>query len=417
MKKRIIVILALLFVCSFFDMARSEAGQTEIIDRDGFYIVDGTLVRYTGELAPGKEIVLPQEVKMIGKEAFSVSNYLNYSEDMPKEWETYYMKLVIPKGVKLDDNAFRFCISLDIYFGEGIITLDSSAKTDSRCRCKVHFPKTLREVKDFAFSGCIETRIYFNDGLKTIGGSSFEFVTVDNVLPKSLKVIGDKAFMGARFVDRKTVFADDDSLLKVPMLPKGLKRIGAQGLNARKNSKSAKKQFVKIPASVKDIGPEAFGENGTPAYLYKVDKNNKYYWSDKNGWLYSKDKKTLYYAAVDYEHNVIPDYVRNIEFLSLYTALDSDYKEREILKIYFPKKLEKVTRYPGCLYHCAFIFRGDKAPALMKYKGDNAVDYKRDKWLYDKENYFVVKKGLKSKLIKNLKLGNYPESRIKERQA
>lgn len=67
---------------------------------------------------------------------------------------------------------------------------------------------------------------------------------------------------------------------------------------------------------------------------FDVDEKNQHYKSDANGWLYSKDGKTLYYAYRSGSENnlVIPKRVKKIFKYGIH-MYDDDFAPGEVAKI------------------------------------------------------------------------------------
>lgn len=380
------------------------------VDNNEFVINNGILEKYTGSIAEGKEIVLPDTVKSIAKGAFDMKMYTD-SQYIPKEWRISYMKLLIPKNVKVDAGAFDNCISLAITYGKGATDI-VDVKPAEGVECKVYLPEDLKEIKhhtfnDTSFSVRHKVRVYLNEGLEKIGNCSLVGVVTDKNIPKTVKEIGDSAFAGTCFVDKDVVMPVSDNNLRVPVLPSKLEKIGKHFFDYQ--SIRYKADTIIIPASVKYIAPEAFVNASNKSELrVKVAGKNKKYSSDKNGWLYSKDKSVLYHALLMPGKNVIDSKVRKIGKNVLVVGESTDNKT---VKVVFPKKLEKISRYMGEIYHAEYVFNGKKAPVVY---GDNSLEYSYLKMFGGNKDVSVkVPKGCKKEYIRKLHVPKKYQKNIK----
>ncbi len=190
----------------------------------------------------------------------------------------------------------------------------------------------------------------------------------------------------------------------------------------------AEGDVIYIPAKVKYIGKELFAAYSDTSsdryYKYEVSKKNKNYCSDKKGWLYSKDKKTLYYARLVNKKNVIPEGVENIALCALYTPVTVKYNMEGKGTVIFPRTLKVISRYPG-FFRYDMVFKGSKPPKCVKYqKGESkekcgfSIDehhYNDSKILHknhlDKKIY-ISKKANKKEYIKKLGITKKYKSRV-----
>lgn len=136
-----------------------------------------------------------------------------------------------------------------------------------------------------------------NSGLREVGDYALCATSCD--LPDSIQVLGESALWYWR---PQNGF----------VLPKELKEIGDTCFWI--NSGCEPKKPIKIPAGVKKIGENIIQYETLPLPVYgvQVAKRNRYFKSDKNGWLYSKDGSILYYAYCTEKKMVIPQNVKEI---------------------------------------------------------------------------------------------------------
>lgn len=146
--------------------------------------------------------------------------------------------------------------------------------------------------------------LYDNLPVREIASEVFTGATIDKLsLPKSLRVIQDKAFQ----------FVSYDSELTELVIPEGVEEIG----------ESAFEYFVSIetvslPSTLKKIGAGAFRVD-THIKNFRMTKASEAY-CVKSGVLYSADMKTLvqYPWAMEYETYDMPDTVEEVMDLALY---------------------------------------------------------------------------------------------------
>lgn len=377
---------------------------------DEFIINNGTLKKYTGSIEKGKEIVLPDTVKSIAKGAFDMRMYTD-SEYIPEDWRKTYMKLLIPENVKVDEGAFDNCISLAITYEKDVSDI-VDVNPAKGVECKVYLPENLKEIKHHTFNSTSfcdrhKVRVYLNKKLEKIGSNSLKGVVIDKKIPESVKEIGDSAFSATCFVDENVVMPGSDNDLRVPVLPANLKKIGKYAF-AYQNVRY-KVDTITVPASVKYIAPGAFtNESGETELKVKVVDKNRNYSSDKNGWLYSKDKSVLYHALLMPGKNVINQKVRKI-VKNVFIAGES--VGNKTVKIVFPKNLEKISRYMGRIYDAKYVFNGKKAPVVF---GDNNREYNYLKMFgKNKKVSIKVPKGCKKEYIKKLHVPEKYQKNVK----
>ena len=423
MKKRLLLLSLLMCVCMMM-LTPYASAKRKVINKNGCHIVNGVLEKYTGKIKYGKKIVLPKEVKAIGKEAFSVYNYVDDESQITDTMKNCHMKLKVDSNIKINKRAFNECFSIDVTYGEGLKILNSNYRVTPAIGvyCKVYLPKTLRVIKknglrcymskfwgddNSLIERSQEVRIYLNKGLKVIEEGGLAKAIIDKKLPETIEVIGDYTFADAVFVESDIDYPEKVKGIIYPEMPNNLKSIGAYVFNPNLHRSFASEYTINIPAAVENIDVRVFSKSSgkTPCVKYKVDKKNKVYSNDENGWLYSKDKKTLYWANIEKAETVIQDTVENIEFLAfnrLYRNQPS--QESDNINIYMPKKLKKMSRYIGeYMYDYTLHFATKKAPKLTTRNTDDIYEYRRDKILWGNSSV-VVPKGSKEEYVKKWKI-------------
>ncbi|MCR5797625.1 MAG: hypothetical protein K6G63_06875 [Eubacterium sp.] len=105
-------------------------------------------------------------------------------------------------------------------------------------------------------------------------------------------------------------------------LPTSLESMGKQSLICSYGK-------VKISKDVKNISSTSIvwdEETCDTNIGYEVDSENKYYKSDKNGWLYTNDGKTLIYADLEDTDYTIPKGVKTVYKKGLFVGSQLDFR-------------------------------------------------------------------------------------------
>jgi hypothetical protein len=121
---------------------------------DYFIIEDGVLLKYEGE---DKEVVVPNEVKIIGEKAFF--------------WNVNLTNIILPFGItKIGESAFEWCISLEsIVIPSNVTFVGSNAFWDTAGIQNVTFAGTTSQWNAIEFdddwNDCLHvTVIHCTDG-------------------------------------------------------------------------------------------------------------------------------------------------------------------------------------------------------------------------------------------------------------
>lgn len=270
--------------------AKEITNQVFLTQADLFEIEDGVLVRYHGDYSLAGEIILPKEVKEIGSRAFLLSKKLR--ERPIGMLET--LRLTIPKGVKLQQEAFYGSGPLEITLEEGREYVEKHSFYDCtkyHTKLYVKVPDSVKVIEEHAFD--IEhggwLTVDLGDGVEILEKYALQGACCGSI-PSSVREIAKHA-MG----DWGRLPHD---------LPEGVRYLERHFIDLLHGT-------IKIPASVRHIEVGAVKwEEGAIKLGYKVDPANKNYRSDQNGWLYSKDGKTLYFAySLNGQDILIPDSV------------------------------------------------------------------------------------------------------------
>ena len=291
--------------------------HSEIKDEKYFEIKEDVLVKYKGGFLNEGRIILPSRVKRIGKKAFS----LDKKEKKIPSGQLCRVKITIPKDVKLDKYAFDSMGPMSVSFEEGREEIEEyafcNAIIDSnRFESDVYLPNSVKVLKKYCFNTLEWLHVHLGDGVEIVENYALADCDVES-LPDSIIELKDNA-VGLYSI-------------KDGHLPKELKKMGKEcicNMNGR----------VKISKKITQISPGAIvwnEETADTSIGYDVDSENPYYKSDNNGWLYSKDGKTLLFADLQDTHYKIPDGVKRVSRAGLFVNTERDFK----VKI---KGLEKV---------------------------------------------------------------------------
>lgn len=161
----------------------------------------------------------------------------------------------------------------------------------------------VRSVGEYAFSGATMTHIRFPDSISEIGPYAFKDCKnlMVATLPKTLSVIEEGLFEGC------TSLLPNDFDYNWILSGRPIKRIGKRAFADSGLS------FLYIPATVESIDLSAF--DGCEALkVFSVEAGNKHYASGRDNAIYSSDMSTLvYYPKAKKETSItLPDTVKTI---------------------------------------------------------------------------------------------------------
>ena len=171
-----------------------------------FVIKNGILQKYQG---PGGDVIIPDEVKEIGEEAFCGCTSLT--------------GVTIPKGAtEIGSWAFSNCTSLtSVTIPESVTRIGWGAFSDCTSLTSVTIPESVTEIDREAFSGCSKlTSVTIPEGVKKIGANAFSDCKklTSVTIPERVTEIGDEAFFRCSRLTSLTI-------------PKSVKRIGVQAFS------------------------------------------------------------------------------------------------------------------------------------------------------------------------------------------
>lgn len=274
----------------------------------------------------GGKVKIPKDTVAIGEEAFSaIEEHTGSGYELISPIKKIRVK--IPKDVYLERQSFSTMGSADITFEEGRSVIErgafSCAGIAENMDIKITLPSTVKVLQEEAFYHDLSSnnlQINLNEGLDIVEDRALAETTCD--LPSTIRVLGKNALYRWK----------PASKLK---LPNHLEEIGDFCM-CFPAEYAEKMERVKIPASVKKIGinPVSYEYTGPGV---DVDPANPFFKSDKKGWVFSKDEKSMYHRG-DYSGDVIiPEGVENI-----YCDMNTDpHGEGTSTEVVYPKSLKK----------------------------------------------------------------------------
>lgn len=323
----------------------------------GDYKIRGTkIIKYIGGYDTEKTIAIPKNITEIGEMAFSVDYdllFIDQGSNMKK------VSLCIPRNVKLDEDAFNMSGPMNITFEEGRRIIEKRAFRGCSDRLdgykkgfEITLPSSIKSIEMGAFETdfCNDIILHLNEGLVEIGDYALRGTKCK--LPSTVKKLGDYA-LDNRWYDPK---AEGELSGGYVVLPDGLEEIGYRCISIENATKK-----ITIPASVKKIGecPISYINEEAEGGVI-VEKGNRYYKSDKNGWLYTKDGKTLLYAESFRGNLVIPEGVEYVAERSLNLWFNG---VSESQKIILPKSLKKYNR--SAAVNTKVVFQGNPPELVL----------------------------------------------------
>ena len=226
------------------------------------------------------QVVLPESVTHVGKDAFSFCSYLE--------------SIVFPNGVtEIAEGVFESSFKLyNFEYPSGITSIGARAFKDTGV-ISVNLPSGVTSIGDEAFSECALYSLSLNEGLKTIGRRAFKYTrNLSSVtFPSTLETIGDEAFSRCAFTSA--------------ILNEGLSTLGERVFEGCRYLTT-----IRIPSSVTKIGEAPFLDAARVHVVTVASANPNYSASDDV--LYDKNKTVLICCPLLKSEITIPDTVKKI---------------------------------------------------------------------------------------------------------
>lgn len=152
-----------------------------------FIIENGVLIKYVG---PGGDVVIPESVTVIGKNAFRNCEEL--------------LQIILPEGItSIETGAFGRCLSLEtVVLPKTLMEIGTSAFSACGALTSINVPENITRIGDGAFQYCKSLKsILLSEGIKKIGKRTFMACDLSEKLtiPKTVKTIADFAFSDTDF--------------------------------------------------------------------------------------------------------------------------------------------------------------------------------------------------------------------------
>ena len=264
-----------------------------------------------------RTIIIPSTVKRIEKNAFKNNTTLENVIIQEKDGE----------GVEyIGDNAFYGCSNLQtINLPDTITTIAYQCFRFCRKLDNVKLPNNLTTLSTLIFDGCSNLKnIELSENLKTLGDSCLSDTSLTVLrLPSNLNSIGSGALKISTLQEIDTSENNYFEFKNGVLYSKDLKTLvmalsNVTNINMENSvetiqgfafSNCNKLSNINITENVKSIRELAFSNSNLKGIT--VDSNNKYFMSDNNNNLYSKDG-TILYRLFDKGKVTIKDGVENI---------------------------------------------------------------------------------------------------------
>jgi len=243
------------------------------------------------------------------------------------------------------------------FMGKFVTNIGENAFANNKKIKSVFFPSELNIIESLAFSGCSKLKsIHFNKKLKVIGKMSFR--DCDNLesitLPTSIERICKCAFeqcnklssltiLGNVYIENKA-FINCEQLLTVKM-GSNVKNIGNQAFYGCKMLNS-----FEVDGTIDFFGRHVFSSYNLS--ILRIKSNNKYNYKD--GVVFEKDNKRLFFCSNDISKLFIPHNTSVIKFSALEVCknlteiiVDKNNKTYACINgVLYDKKQKKVLFYP-----------------------------------------------------------------------
>lgn len=255
------------------------------ISKERIHIKDNRIIGIDGIYEKEEKLVVPKDVVGIDATALQYKK-----KDGNEQTETFTtsqtLHICIPNKVELKEKNFVGAGPLDIHFEDGREKIGRNVFREAGCngRCfKVTLPNSCKVIGEYAFYD-YQGKLHLNEGLERIEAYALSKTTCD--LPDSVEYLGNHAL--ELWSPEKFTSTPKTADIKDFRLPSSLKYIGDECIEL---SNLYPSNTVVIPKGVEKIGKNAFAyltyadvpKKRMPHVRYKVEKENQWYYSDKDG--------------------------------------------------------------------------------------------------------------------------------------
>lgn len=266
-----------------------------------------------------KEIIIPGTVKVIQRDAFS------YNTEIEKVIMQYGVEsigdaafkgckglteIIMPDSVtEVGNEAFRSCTNLTtVQLSNSLTSLRGWIFGECRNLITINIPSNLTEIGNYAFSACIKLdNIIIPAGVENIGNGAFSSciglynITIDEA--NSTYEIEDGIIY--RKDGTSLIMLAPMSEEEIVTIKEGITQLGAGTLSICTNMKT-----LNLPSTINFISGNTFSGLYLLETINFPSGNNSYMVED--GYLYTKDGKTLIYVAPTKTNIDIKDTVETI---------------------------------------------------------------------------------------------------------
>lgn len=214
-----------------------------------------TIMKFNVESLNGMEsVVLPKNLKVIGKQAFEYNNFTEVplADGLTTIGESAFhgnmlTKVEIPDSVSdMGMGAFAMNNITELKLSKSVTVIPQSAFSMNIRMESITIPDTVTEIGQMAFAGARLTSLTIPASVTKIGTKAFHLHRLTELtIPGTVKEIGESAFEGTYKAQT----------LKSLMLGDGIEKIGKYAF------KEGLLKEVKLPYSLKELGEEPFLNN------------------------------------------------------------------------------------------------------------------------------------------------------------
>ena len=266
-----------------------------------------------------KEVVIPGTVKVIQRDAFSYNTEIEKVTmqygvesigDAAFKGCTGLTEIIMPDSVtEVGNEAFRNCTNLTtVQLSNSLTSLRTWMFGECRNLITINIPSNLTEIGDYTFSSCIKLdNIIIPAGVENISTGAFSSCT------SLYNITIDETNATYEIEDGIIYRKDGTSLImlvtmaeeEIVTIKEGITQLGAGTLSICTNMKT-----LNLPSTINFISDNTFAGLNLLETINFPSGNNSYMVED--GYLYSKDGKTLIYVVPTKTNIDIKDTVETI---------------------------------------------------------------------------------------------------------